>query len=126
METLDRFRGCLLGLSVGDAVGTTLEFKPKGSFTQITDMVGGGPFRLQPGEWTHDISMALCLATSLLACQGFNADDQMQRYCRWRDEGYLSSNGCCFDIGNTVNSALRRYPKWAGGSRWKWSGVTLI
>ncbi|MGZ8941542.1 MAG: ADP-ribosylglycohydrolase family protein [Methylobacter sp.] len=109
METLDRFLGCLLGLAVGDAVGTTLEFKAKGSFTPITDMVGGGPFRLQPGEWTDDTSMALCLATSLLECQEFNADDQMQRYCRWRDEGYLSSNGRCFDIGNTINSALRRY-----------------
>ncbi|MGZ8238123.1 MAG: ADP-ribosylglycohydrolase family protein [Methylobacter sp.] len=109
METLDRFRGCLAGLAVGDAVGTALEFKAKGSFTPIIDMVGGGPFRLQPGEWTDDTSMALCLATSLLECQGFNAEDQMQRYCRWRDEGYLSSNGRCFDIGNTVNSALRRY-----------------
>jgi ADP-ribosyl-[dinitrogen reductase] hydrolase len=109
METLDRFRGCLLGLAVGDAVGTTLEFKPRGSFTPITDMVGGGPFRLQPGEWTDDTSMALCLATSLLECEGFDAEDQMQRYCRWRDESYLSSNGRCFDIGNTVNSALRRY-----------------
>jgi ADP-ribosyl-[dinitrogen reductase] hydrolase len=109
MEALDRFRGCLLGLAIGDSVGTTLEFKAKSSFTPITDMVGGGPFRLQPGEWTDDTSMALCLAISLLECQGFNAEDQMQRYCRWRDEGYLSSNGRCFDIGNTVNSALRRY-----------------
>lgn len=108
-DTWDRFRSGLLGLAVGDAVGTTLEFKAKGSFTPITDMVGGGPFRLQPGEWTDDTSMALCLATSLLKCQGFNADDQMQHYCRWRDEGYLSSNGRCFDIGNTVNSALRRF-----------------
>jgi ADP-ribosyl-[dinitrogen reductase] hydrolase len=109
METLDRFRGCLLGLAVGDAVGTTLEFKPKGSFIPITDMVGGGPFRLKPGEWTDDTSMALCLATSLLENEGFDADDQMQRYCRWQSEGYLSSNGRCFDIGNTVSNALRRY-----------------
>lgn len=109
MDTLDRFRGCLLGLAVGDAVGTTLEFKAKGSFTPISDMIGGGPFHLKPGEWTDDTSMALCLATSLLECQGFDADDQMQRYCLWREEGYLSSNGRCFDIGNTVSSALRSY-----------------
>ena len=109
MDTLDRFRGCLLGLAVGDAVGTTLEFKPKGSFIPITDMVGGGPFRLKAGQWTDDTSMALCLATSLLESQGFDADDQMQRYCRWHNEGYLSSNGRCFDIGNTVSSALRSY-----------------
>ncbi len=43
----DRFRGCLLGLAVGDALGTTLEFKTPGSFTPLTDMVGGGPFQLK-------------------------------------------------------------------------------
>ncbi len=111
MLNLDKFQGCLLGLAVGDAVGTTLEFKPKGSFEPITDMVGGGPFRLKPGQWTDDTSMALCLATSLLECNGFDADDQMQRYSRWRDEGYLSSNGRCFDIGNTVNQSLLQYKK---------------
>ena len=109
METKDRFRGCLLGLAVGDAVGTTLEFKSPGSFKLIHDMVGGGPFRLRPGEWTDDTSMALCLATSLLEKNGFDPKDQMDRYCRWWKEGYLSSNGTCFDIGTTVSAALRRY-----------------
>jgi ADP-ribosyl-[dinitrogen reductase] hydrolase len=72
-------------------------------------MVGGGPFGLRPGEWTDDTSMALCLATSLVECGGFDARDQMERYCRWADAGYLSSNGRCFDIGMTVSAALRRY-----------------
>ena len=59
--TRDRFRGCLLGLAAGDALGTTLEFEPPGTFKPIDDMIGGGPFRLQPGQWTDDMSMALCL-----------------------------------------------------------------
>ena len=63
----DRVRGALIGLAVGDAVGTTVEFKPPGTFEPVTDMVGGGPFRLRPGEWTDDTSMALCLVESLLA-----------------------------------------------------------
>lgn len=109
METKERFRGCLLGLAAGDAVGTTVEFKPPGSFPPVTDMVGAGPFGLKPGEWTDDTSMALCLATSLVETGGFDPRDQMDRYCRWRDEGYLSSNGRCFDIGGTVATALRRY-----------------
>ena len=74
-------------------------------------MVGGGPFRLNAGEWTDDTSMALCLATSLIECGGFDPADQMERYCRWQSEGYLSSNGRCFDIGNTVSSALQRFQK---------------
>ena len=41
-KILNRFRGCLVGLAVGDAIGTTVEFKERGSFAPVTDMVGGG------------------------------------------------------------------------------------
>ncbi len=104
-----RFQSCLLGLAVGDAVGTTLEFKSPGSFKPITDMSGGGPFALKPGQWTDDTSMALCLASSLVECMEMNAQDQMERYCRWWSEGYLSSTGRCFDIGIAVSGSLRRF-----------------
>jgi len=109
MDILDRFRGCLLGLAIGDAVGTTVEFRSRGTFAPVKEMVGQGPFGLKAGEWTDDTSMALCLATSLVEVDGFSADDQMERYWRWYQHGYLSSNGTCFDIGNTVQSALERY-----------------
>ena len=109
MDQCDRFRGCLLGLAAGDAVGTTVEFRPRGTFERLTDMTGGGPFNLLAGQWTDDTSMALCLATSLLERNAFDAHDQMERYSRWADEGYLSSNGACFDIGRTVHSALQRF-----------------
>lgn len=105
----DRYRGAMLGLACGDAVGTTVEFSPRGSFEPLTDMVGGGPFKLAPGQWTDDTSMALCLAESLVQCQGFDALDQMQRYLRWWQHGYLSSTGECFDIGMTVREALMRF-----------------
>ena len=105
----DRYRGCLLGLACGDAVGTTVEFKPRNTFPPVTDMVGGGPFNLQPGQWTDDTSMALCLAESLLQKRGFDAADQMGRYLNWWHWGYLSSTGACFDIGMTVRDALEHY-----------------
>jgi ADP-ribosyl-[dinitrogen reductase] hydrolase len=104
-----RFRGAILGLACGDAVGTTLEFRRPGSFEHLTDMVGGGPFNLQPGEWTDDTSMALCLAESLVECGGFDPLDQMSRYTRWLKEGYLSSTGTCFDIGLTTRRALQTF-----------------
>lgn len=105
----DRYRGSLLGLACGDAVGTTVEFMPRGSFTPVTDMVGGGPFNLKPGQWTDDTSMALCLAESLLRKGGFDPKDQMGRYLNWWKWGYLSSTGDCFDIGMTVREALARF-----------------
>ncbi len=109
MELVNRYRGCLLGLACGDAVGTTVEFSPRGSFTALTDMVGGGPFRLPVGAWTDDTSMALCLAASLIECGKFDLTDQIQRYCRWQEVGYLSSTGRCFDIGVTISGALDRF-----------------
>lgn len=109
ISDIDRYRGCLLGLACGDAVGTAVEFSPRGSFPPVTGMTGGGPFGLAPGEWTDDTSMALCLAASLIHREGFDATDQMNRYCNWRSVGYFSSNGRCFDIGMTVAGALDRY-----------------
>lgn len=106
---LERYRGCLLGLAAGDALGTTLEFQAPGTFTPMSDMLGGGPFALQPGQWTDDTSMALCLAASLVEHNSFDAYDQMRRYVRWYRQGYLSSTGVCFDIGMTVRNALRRF-----------------
>jgi ADP-ribosyl-[dinitrogen reductase] hydrolase len=99
----------LLGLACGDAVGTTVEFCEQGSFSPVTDMVGGGPFRLPAGAWTDDTSMALCLATSLVERGRFDPEDQMRRYCAWYENGYLSSTGRCFDIGLTVRGALARF-----------------
>src|SRR5687767_7199890 len=83
MTPLDRYRGCLLGLAAGDALGTTLEFESPGTFTPIADMVGGGPFDLKPGEWTDDTSMALCLAESLVTTRDFDPVHQLETYCRW-------------------------------------------
>lgn len=106
---LDRYRGALLGLAICDALGMPIEFKPPGSFEPVTGLAGGGSFNLRPGQWTDDTSMALCLAESLIHCPEFNPIDQMNRYVRWYKEGYLSSTGTCFDIGNTVCAALKNY-----------------
>lgn len=106
VEKQSRFRGCLLGLSVGDAIGTTLEFRRPNTFEPINDMIGGGPFNLKPGQWTDDTAMALCLAESLIETQDFDPRDQMKRYMRWYQEGYLSSTGTCFDIGTVTRTAL--------------------
>lgn len=106
-----RYRGALVGLAVGDAMGTTVEFRPPGTFAAVEDMTGGGPFGLKPGQWTDDTSMALCLAESLIARQGFDARDQMERYLRWWRHGHLSSTGRCFDIGTTTSTALREFER---------------
>jgi len=107
----DRAHGALIGLATGDALGTTLEFQAPGTFEPITDLVGGGPFGLEPGQWTDDTSMALCLAESLVERGGFDPRDQMERYVRWWREGHWSSTGRCFDIGNATRAALARFER---------------
>jgi ADP-ribosyl-[dinitrogen reductase] hydrolase len=105
----DRARGALLGLAVGDALGTTLEFSCRDAATKHIDMTGGGPFKLEPGQWTDDTSMALALADSLLQHGEFNAVDLMDRFVAWRHDGRYSCTGHCFDIGITTSRALDRF-----------------
>jgi len=105
----ERAIGSLLGLAVGDALGTTLEFSTRDSRPRLTDIEGGGPFRLEPGQWTDDTSMALALADSLLCCDDLDQNDLMTRFVSWMDEDAYSSNGRCFDVGNTVRAALGRF-----------------
>ena len=109
ISRLDRYVGSLVGLAVGDAVGTAIEFMRPGTFQPVTDMIGGGVLRLKAGEWTDDTSLALCLAASLTERKIFDPADQMERFVRWYREGYLSSNGKCFDIGNTTATALHKF-----------------
>ena len=105
----DRAIGALVGLAVGDAVGTTLEFQARDSYPPLTDMVGGGPFALAAGQWTDDTSMALALADSLIAFDGFDERDLMTRFLSWYEDGAYSSTGRCFDVGVTTRQALGRF-----------------
>lgn len=105
----DRATGALLGLAVGDALGTTLEFTRRDSYAPIADIIGGGPFQLEPGQWTDDTAMALALGESLLAAPMLDESDLMRRFVDWREKGRYSCTGECFDIGVTTAQALERF-----------------
>lgn len=101
----ERSRGALLGLAVGDALGATLEFSeprappfPTLATGPHRDIVGGGPFRLVPGQVTDDTQMACCLAASLRARGRFDLDDVAGRYVAWQEHA--------FDIGVQTAAAL--------------------
>jgi ADP-ribosyl-[dinitrogen reductase] hydrolase len=109
----ERFLGALTGLAVGDAVAIATQYRRPGKFTHVGDMLGGGPFDLPRGGWSDDTAMTLCLAESLLECEGFDAHDQMARYSRWQQEGYLSSTGQCVGITASTARALA-VAQWRG------------
>ncbi|KAH3765879.1 ADP-ribosylglycohydrolase family protein [Pelomyxa schiedti] len=104
-----RFEACILGLACCDAVGTTVEFKVPGTFEPVTDMVGGGVFHLLPGQWTDDTSLALCVIQSFIEKKTYDPQHHLFLFRKWRNTGFMSSNGKCFDIGNSIRSALSKF-----------------
>src|SRR5262245_30281763 len=101
----DRSRGALLGLAVGDALGATNELKrfPAPAFPEMltglhTEMKGGGPFSVKPGQVTDDTQMACCIASGLTAIGKYDALDVAKRYLAWRPHA--------FDVGDQTGKAL--------------------
>ena len=111
MQVKDRLLGSFLGLAIGDAVGTTVEFRARDTFEPVTDMVGKGPFNLPAGYFTDDTSMALCLAESLIEHSELDRNDLLNRFSKWYREGVNSPTGRCFDIGATTRSAIVNWEK---------------
>ena len=105
-----RIRGAILGLAVCDALGAPVEFKARGRFPLVTEMLPNESFNTPAGAFTDDTSMAMCLAHSLVENEGkHNAIDQAEKYLAWSDQGFMSSVGYCFDIGVSTRLCLRRW-----------------
>lgn len=86
--------GALIGLAVGDALGAPFEFQQAGLYAEsnpsarlggIGEMRGGGSYAWRPAEFTDDTQMAIALAESLVACDGFDAADLWERWRRWAE-----------------------------------------
>lgn len=105
---LNKAKGSLYGLYIGDALGAPLEFRNMDGVEGITGYVDGGVHSVKRGQFTDDTSMTLALMDSLVE-KGFDQKDQMERYCKWQQNGEYSSKGFCFDIGITTVRALNKF-----------------
>ena len=110
--TKDQARGMLVGKAVGDALGAPLEFEPKCRELNnlVTDMIGGGPHRVEAGEWTDDTAMALALADAINE-KGVDYMKAIENFHKWYKKGEFQSRGSLFDIGITTQEAITRYSK---------------
>jgi ADP-ribosyl-[dinitrogen reductase] hydrolase len=107
----DRILGSLFGLNIGDALGAPFEFKKKGSFEFLGEYSSGGEFNLPKGYWTDDSSLALCIVDSFLDKRKIDYKNHMNLYLKWWRNGFNSSTGVCFDIGNTTKKSLEKFFK---------------
>jgi ADP-ribosylglycohydrolase len=114
MDLLNKYRGALIGLAIGDALGVPVEFKKKGTFEPVIDYRDCHHFPLPAGHWSDDTAMALCLAQSFIEKKTFDAEDQIEKYKQWLENGYCSSTGEAIGIGQTVLRALLTYKKKEG------------
>ncbi|MFO0727045.1 MAG: ADP-ribosylglycohydrolase family protein [Myxococcota bacterium] len=84
---LERFKGAMIGLAIGDALGGPTEFMDKEEIRErygmVTDFVGGGWLKLKPGEYTDDTQMAELMAKSIVEKGGFNLEDIGERFVGW-------------------------------------------
>lgn len=105
-EHSDRAAGVLLGTAAGDALGAGYEFTYPNAATTI-DMIGGGPFKWAPGQWTDDTSMALAItevtATGVDLASTEGLDAIAAQFVRWYDSGPE-------DIGNQTRAVLSARP----------------
>ncbi|MEA2023549.1 MAG: ADP-ribosylglycohydrolase family protein, partial [Actinomycetota bacterium] len=79
----------------GDALGAGYEFGP--AFEGPVAMKGGGPFGWEPGEWTDDTQMAICIAQQA-ATGDLDLDELGDRFIAWSSEAT--------DVGNQTRAVL--------------------
>ncbi len=106
---LNKYRGCFLGLAVGDALGGPVEFMSRFEIAQrhgggVRTMIGGGWLKLRPGETTDDTAMARALAESIVEQGSFDCDKVAARYVAWMRTQPK-------DIGNITRAALQAWTK---------------
>ncbi|MCM3781609.1 ADP-ribosylglycohydrolase family protein [Neobacillus mesonae] len=105
-DLINRIKGGMYGVAVGDALGGTTEFmsakEVEGKYGYLKEIIGGGVWQLEPGEVTDDTMMTLCVAQGILE----NPDDPKESIGRFFLEWYQSRPK---DIGNIIRHVFEKY-----------------
>lgn len=106
MTLLDKIRGGIIGVAVGDALGVPFEFLSKEEMDKnpARDMVGYGSHNQPAGTWSDDSSLTFCLMEGLL--EGYNTKNIANTFIDWCDHNYWTPHGVVFDIGVTTRQAI--------------------
>lgn len=98
---MDEVLGCIYGVIVGDALGTTYEFEKAKNIKlpKRLNVVGKGPFKVAKGQVTDDSEMTIALFRSIYKNKKYDKEDVAKAYIRW-----IKSNPA--DVGLTTRKAL--------------------
>ena len=103
LDIIDRIRGALFGVAVGDALGGPVEFMSaeqiKKKHGRVTEMLGGGWLGLEPGEITDDTQMTMAVALGIEENPADPVPAIGRRFIEWYDSGPK-------DIGMTCSKAI--------------------
>ena len=105
---MNRVYDGIMGLVVGDALGVPVEFRERDTFC-VTDMRGGGTYRLPAGTWSDDSSLALATIESLGRMRRVAPRDIMENFVKWYAYNEFTPYGSVFDVGNTTRKAIELY-----------------
>lgn len=104
----DKLKGCIWAALCGDALGSRYEFLDGYQASKLInndikdnklDILGDGPFKVLPGQYSDDAEMTLSLLQSLITTSKYNQDDVAKHYIDW----YKSVP---IDIGKTIKNSL--------------------
>ncbi|MEC9489760.1 MAG: ADP-ribosylglycohydrolase family protein [Halanaerobiales bacterium] len=98
----EKLKAGIVGHLTGDALGVPVEFKNREELKKdpVEDMRGYGTYSQPPGTWSDDSSLTLCLLESLI--DGYDLEDQADKFVRWLYDAYWTARGRTFDVGNTT------------------------
>ena len=119
-ELLDRFRGCLLGLAVGDALGMPLDGltaeEVLARHGQVTEMLGGGRWMVRPGQVSNPTSQMLCVLDSYTETSTFDPHDISERLLNWFNQDgvdvCLATRGACSNLRRGYNFERAAQDAW--------------
>jgi ADP-ribosyl-[dinitrogen reductase] hydrolase len=108
---INKIKGALFGLAVGDALGVPVEFKQREYLEAfpVKGITGYGSWNQPPGTWSDDSSLAFCLAESL--AKGYDLNDMAKNFMNWMQHGFWGAHHKVFDVGGATRFAIGRLTK---------------
>ncbi len=106
MNLLEKIRGGIIGVAVGDALGVPYEFLSRDEMKErpAKEMIGYGSHNQPAGTWSDDSSLTFCLMEGLLG--GYNTKNIADKFIAWYDESYWTPHNHVFDIGVTTRQSI--------------------